>query len=285
MEHRNPPSNPFTWQVLVAIAILYALAFALAWIAGGFWLAVRKVAAQLLIVLLWLVVADRLLRREADQDIPIRRPAFELALVVVLLLVIAASSAIMFATGAVWARVIFLAALVASPFLLLLLGYRGRKIGLSAGSRRAWLALLLIVLVNGLIGVGLGGLLPPSELPEPPGADLAERIGGPLDALLLVGQLIIVAALPEEFLLRVAFQPRLRHYLPLGWAILIQALVFNALHLPRELIRLDVPLPLALAYTLLTPANGLIAGYLWHKTGSLPLLIVLHVLAFPRYGL
>jgi hypothetical protein len=43
-------------------------------------------------------------------------------------------------------------------------------------------------------------------------------------------------------------------------------------------------LPHSLALTMVL-TNGVLAGYFWRKTGSLPLLIVLNLLAFTRWGL
>jgi len=43
-------------------------------------------------------------------------------------------------------------------------------------------------------------------------------------------------------------------------------------------------LPFSLALTLAL-TNGVLAGYFWRKTGSLPLLILLNLLAFTRWGL
>jgi hypothetical protein len=44
------------------------------------------------------------------------------------------------------------------------------------------------------------------------------------------------------------------------------------------------PLLLALGY-LIKPDNGLIAGYLWYRTRSLPLLVLIHLFAFARFGI
>jgi hypothetical protein len=72
--------------------------------------------------------------------------------------------------------------------------------------------------------------------------------------------------------------------MPLGWAILVQALLFNAGHLPQRLILYQEPLLLSLGY-LISPDNGLISGYLWQRTSSLPVLLVPHLLAYPRFGI
>ncbi len=78
-------------------------------------------------------------------------------------------------------------------------------------------------------------------------------------------------------------QPRLAHYVGLSWAIFLQAFLFAAGHLPQKLLSNELPLSVAIAYTLLLD-NGLIAGYLWRRERSLLLLALLHLFAFPRFG-
>ena len=114
--------------------------------------------------------------------------------------------------------------------------------------------------------------------------DLANQITGPMSVIVLITGLLVRAALPEELLLRVTLQPRLARFLPLGWAILMQALLFMAAHLPQQIIQYHRPLILASGY-LLTVDNGLIGGYLWYRTRSLPLLVILHLFAYPRFGI
>jgi membrane protease YdiL (CAAX protease family) len=72
--------------------------------------------------------------------------------------------------------------------------------------------------------------------------------------------------------------------MPLGWAIVVQALLFSALHLPRSVLRLGYAWPLALA-SVFHLCNGVLGGYLWSKTRSLPLLAALHLFAYPRIAL
>ncbi len=43
------------------------------------------------------------------------------------------------------------------------------------------------------------------------------------------------------------------------------------------------PLLLSAAY-LMAVDNGLIGGYLWYRTKSLPLLLLLHLFVYPRFG-
>jgi membrane protease YdiL (CAAX protease family) len=113
---------------------------------------------------------------------------------------------------------------------------------------------------------------------------MAESIHGPFDVVVLLGQILFNAAIPEELYLRVYLQPRLARYVPLSWAIFIQAILFAAIHLPRDVLRLGYSWPLALA-SLFSLSNGVIGGYFWSKTRSLPVLIVLHLFAYSRIGL
>jgi membrane protease YdiL (CAAX protease family) len=87
---------------------------------------------------------------------------------------------------------------------------------------------------------------------------------------------------PEELFFRVYLQTRLEKLMPVGWAIIIQSLLFSIIHIPGNAAILGwgwsvVP---HLANTLLL-TNGLIGGYLWHRTKSLPILIVYHLTTYP----
>jgi len=163
------------------------------------------------------------------------------------------------------------------------LRYRLRSLGLAWASKRAWLAGLVVIMIN-IGAAALFQLLPAGERVIPPQADLANQITGPWSVLVLIVGLIFRAALPEELMLRIGLQPRLAQFMPLGWAILVQACLFSAGHLPQHLIRNQEPLLLALGY-LMAIDNGLLGGYFWYRTRSLPLLIVLHLFAYPRFGI
>ena len=64
--------------------------------------------------------------------------------------------------------------------------------------------------------------------------------------VVLLLTLLVGAALPEELLMRVKSQPRLARFVPLGWAILIQAPLFAAAHLPQKPIGYEEPWLVAL---------------------------------------
>jgi membrane protease YdiL (CAAX protease family) len=276
--------NPLGWGPLLAIALAYGLGFGLALAGAGIGEASRRFLAEGVILALGLGAAHALLKDRPVEAVPVKRPGLELGLG---LAGLALTTALVIAVfqGAAWLRWPTRLVDYALPLGVFVLGgYGASALGLSLGPRRGWLALALIVVINFVGSIALGQLLPPGELPTPPGADLAEGIGGPLDVLALLGQLLLSAALPEELYLRVYLQPRLARFMPLGWAIVAQALLFSALHLPRDVLRLGYAGPLALA-SLFYLCNGVWGGYLWAKTRSLPLLLVLHLFAYPRIGL
>jgi membrane protease YdiL (CAAX protease family) len=282
--HGTPTPHPFTRGILMAIILAYLGAFILVLINVGPGEALRRVFAEGIILSLWLWSAHRLLRHQPILDIPIKRPRLELSVGV--LVVVLGSLAV---TGS-FLRAGWLAPLVGLLTLLvplatvLALRYDRPTLGLAIGPRQGWLAAALMIAIN--IGIGLVGnqLLPPAELPTPPGQDLAESISTPQDVVVLLAYFVSIAALPEEFFFRVYLQSRLERYVPAGWAILIQAVLFTAMHTPRNIIRLGYAWPLALAEAL-TISNGLLGGYFWRQTRSLPILLVLHLFAYIRVGL
>ena len=275
-------ATPFTKNISITLGLFYVTGFVIVLFAIGPWEAVRQFAAEGVILALWLWSAHKLLGDALIEVIPIKRPALELGLGLgsFLLLFIGAAGRYL---GIKWLS-FFIVVFLLPVVVFVALRYDRRAVGLINASRRAWLAVLAIVVINIAVGIVAGQLLPPGELPTPPGADLAEGIRGPLDVLLILGQLVLVAAIPEELFFRVYLQTRLERYLPLGWAIVAQALLFNAAHFPQHVIRFGYSWPLALA-GLLPITNGLIGGYLWLRTRSFPLLVVLHLFAYPRFGL
>jgi membrane protease YdiL (CAAX protease family) len=278
-------ASPFTRGVIIAIAFLYVVAFVIVVAQIGPWEATRQVAVQGLIVILWLWVAHRLLGDMPTGSLPIKRPGLELSLG---LAGLAATAALAVAAyqGLQWSRWALTVLDYGLPIgVFILLGYGIRAAGLVGAPKRAWGAVLAVIVINLVVSLAAGRLLPPGELAGPAGYDLAAGIRGPLDLLLALGSLLLFAAIPEELYLRVYLQPRLARFVPLGWAILFQTILFNAAHLPQQILGLGHSWPPALAFTVLTPANGLIAGYLWWKTRSLPLLVVLHMFAYARIGM
>lgn len=86
----------------------------------------------------------------------------------------------------------------------------------------------------------------------------------------------------EELFFRVFLQTRLEKLMPIGWAILIQALLFSLVHIPSNAIGLGWGwefLPHFANQILVI--NGLIGGYLWYKTRNLPVLVLYHWTIYP----
>jgi membrane protease YdiL (CAAX protease family) len=275
-----------TWTrgAIFAILFAYAIGFAVSALVAGPWQAIRDFAAEALILSLWLLAAWLMLRDQPNIEVPVRRPRRELILGVILtgMLITGAS---LFYLGQSIFFYLSLAVIYALPIFVLT---QQQDLSLAFGLRwppkRAWLVLLMIIGINSVIGITLGSLLPAGELPTPPGADLAEELTSVVRVLLAIGQLAVIAAIPEELFFRVYLQPRLSRFIPIGWAILVQAMLFSLVHLPQALFRYEEPWPIALA-GVFTIANGLIGGYLWNRTRSFPLLVLLHLFAYIRIGL
>ncbi|MGD8753704.1 MAG: CPBP family intramembrane metalloprotease [Anaerolineales bacterium] len=277
--------SPFTTRVVIAIVLLYAIGGIILFVQVGPWEAIRNVVINGLIVAAWLWSATVLLRGDPVPEVePVRYPLAELVWALVILLVVVGLAANGYAG---WLPIpswlLSTVAIAAVLFLFVGLRYPIQALGIAWPSKRGWLALLVAILIN-FAAAALFQILPRDVLETGSSGDLAARITGPVSTIVLLIGLLFRAALPEELLLRVTLQPRLARFLPLGWAILVQALLFSLGHLPQRLIGYQEPLPLALGY-LLTVDNGLIAGYLWYRTRSLPLLLILHLFAFPRLGI
>jgi membrane protease YdiL (CAAX protease family) len=273
-----------TRGVIFAILIAYAAGFALTALSAGPRQAARDFGAEGLILFLWLLAVRLLMRGQPVIEAPARRPRPELAAGLTAVPILAAGASLYYLGQPLF--IYFNLAVIYTLPLVILAMQPDRQLafGLRLPSKRAWLALLAVIGINIAVGITLGSVLPAGELPTPPGSDLAEELTSAPLVLLLLVQLVVRAALPEELFFRVYLQPRLSCFMPAGWAILLQALLFSAVHLPQALISYAVSWPLGLAGVFML-ANGLIAGCLWSRTRSLPLLVLLHVFAFPRIGL
>lgn len=280
----GPGAPLFPWGLRLTLLAAYVSAFFIVWFAAGPGEAGRRVAAEGLILVLWLAAALPLLRQQSPEVIRIERPRLELGLGLLVVLLGAVTVAARYA-GLGWLAPVVGAGILGLPLLVwLLLGYDRHSFGLQWPTARAWLVLLLVVLINLIVGQFLGSWLPPGELPEPPGSDISEGLENPVDVAVLATQLLVVAALPEELFFRVYLQPRLERFVPVGWALALQAFLFSAMHLPQHILLRGESWPLALAGAVLVN-NGLISGVFWRRTRSLPILLLLHLFAFPRFGL
>jgi membrane protease YdiL (CAAX protease family) len=132
-----------------------------------------------------------------------------------------------------------------------LLGYGSRDVGLA---RPHWKLTALLVGVTAALGLATGVLTH-----APPGRVLALYAAG-----------ILVNALPEELFFRGFLLPRLEKALgdPLN-ALVVSALLFNALHVPIELSRGASPWMALLGIVSIGYPSGLIWGYLYLRTRSI----------------
>jgi len=287
LEKRAVPARriwPLRWDVTLLLVVFYLAGGAIILTQIGAWEAVREVLVNGILVAAWLITAHLLLRNTPlPETVPVRRPILELlwslgVLALTLLLVANAYAGWVPLPRRAFVWVIY--AGVAALFL----GrrYPSRAWGVAWPSRRGWLALLVVILLNVVVGV-VRVLLPPGELQGIVGVDMAEALTSGRAIIIALAMRVVTAALPEELLFRVILQPRLVRFVGVSWAIFLQAFLFSLGHLPQKLWANELPLLLAPAYTLLLD-NGLIAGYLWYRQRSLPLLVILHLLAFIRFG-
>lgn len=275
----------FTKEVIAVIVLCYATSGVILYSQVGLWEMVRHVVVNGAIVFAWLWSASAILRDlPLPESEPIRYPALELGWLLTGLVVSVGLVANAYAGWISLPRWLYHVAIYGAALILFIgLRYPTRSLGLAWLSKRAWFALLAAVFVN--IGAAiLFQILPSGEKVTVPQSDLANRITGPMSVLVLIVGVLFRAALPEELLFRVGLQPRLAQFMPVGWAILVQVSLFNAGHLPQQLILYKEPLLLSIGY-LIAVDNGLIGGYLWYRTRSLPLLLLLHLFVYPRFGI
>lgn len=277
--------SPFTKDVIAAIVLLYAVAGVILFIQVGPWEAVRQVIINGLIVFAWLWSAEKLLQTTPIPSLaPIRFPTAELIWALAALLIVLSLIANHYGGWlSIPSWVTFVLFYGAVLILFTGLRYPLKDLGFNRPSKSGWLAVLAAILINFAAGA-LFVFLPSGEAAPLPQSDFANQITGPMSVVILILGIFFRAALPEELLLRVTLQPRLAQFLPLGWAILVQALLFSVGHLPQQLLNYQRPFILALAYVL-PINNGLLGGYIWYRTRSLPLLLLLHLFAYSRFGI
>jgi membrane protease YdiL (CAAX protease family) len=266
------------------VAAAYAASALILFLKVGPWESIRHAVLGGLLAAAWITSARIILgSTQGPGRTEFRNPFLETLLLLIALLAMMASAGLRF-LGLVEVPLLAYVMISAGTIVAihLLRGYPLRTLGIRMPTRRAWVALLAIVLINALFGA-LYQLLPAGEGVTPRGADLAEGLTGPWGVLVLLGGLLLRAALPEELVLRVGLQTRFEGSLGVGFAILVQGLLFSGAHVPQQTLAYGRSTSLALAYVL-PLENALIAGYLWYRTRSLPLLLLLHLFAFPRFG-
>jgi membrane protease YdiL (CAAX protease family) len=235
-------TSPFARDVVCTVVLLYTISGIILFVCIGPWEAIRNAGINGLILLVWLWSAHHILHgTPVPESEPIQHPTAELAWA---LIALAAAIGIAANGYAGWVGIPSWALPVTMCGTVLVL-FGGLRYPLSAlgmvwPPKREWLALLVIIVTN-VAAAALAQILPPREAEPVPQADLANRITGPWTVVVLLVITLVRAALPEELLLRVTLQPRLAQFVPLGWAMLIQALLFSAGHLPQRLIGYQEP--------------------------------------------
>jgi membrane protease YdiL (CAAX protease family) len=263
------------YDVSLVIGALLAIGFTVTCITVGSWEAVRSFAVEALILAAMFWVARQYLPWEDAERERLKTPRFELAAGIVSYLLILGGLLASFNQANAWP---WLAAGLLIPITIMLVHrYGADSWGLRFSRDRDWIVLAVIsLLVVGLSRI-FDILLPQGELVGPRDAQLLQI---PLGSFLN----FLLSALLVEFFFRVYLQPRLAAYISGRWALFLQAVLYSLAFLPLYILDRGYPLPYALATTLVL-TNGVMAGYFWRKTGSLPLLVLLHMLAFFRYGL
>ena len=278
----NWPLLPFIrkYDVSIAVAFLLLIGLVITWITVGPNEALRAFVAEAVILAATFYIARQYLPWEDAGKERVKKPKLELALAIAAYIMLLVWASEYFTGGS---RIPALALSLLLPIAVLAIGRYGRMSwGLRWPAGRELLVLFVIVVINIALGQLFGRVLPESELPVPEGADLAA--GGAAGMFTALVSVLFVAAIPEELFFRVFLQPRLAHFIPGRWALFLQAVLFSLAHFPQHYLGWGYPLPYAGAQVLIL-SNGIMAGYFWRKTGNLPLLILLHLFFFPRFGL
>jgi membrane protease YdiL (CAAX protease family) len=290
-----------TADVGILIGMILLLGFLLAWPLLGLWEAVRGFLVELVVLGATFYIARQYLPWEDAPRERIVNPGRELLLSAVGFIVFIIVWPLLLPVGDVESLYInlmfaFASLLVFSAAVMVPFRYSLKAWGLRLPTSRE----LLVLLAVAVVGIGLsllfGSLLPASEVPEYvnparpllPGALLWsfwESASQNNFAMLMVVGVFVLSVVGQELFFRVYLQARLAQYLPGRWALFAQAaLYFVACMLPLYLLVGGLP-PAFMLTQAAVLSNAVLAGYFWRKTGSLPLLVLLHLLAFVRWGL
>lgn len=282
------------------IAALFVLAFFVALAAFGPWEAVRGIAVEAAILGATFWVARQYLPWEDAPRERIQRPRWELILALFGFVLIFIAWPLWFRAGdteSLFLNVMLANAVLGAVVVAALLPFGYSPAGW--GWRLPTLRELGVLVAVAAIAIGFswvaGVALPPSEVanmvgparPLLPGVVLWSFGNSSSGDLLpmLIG-IFALSVLGQELYFRIYLQPRLASYLPGRWALFVQAaLYYAACMLPFFVLTNGALSPAFLLTQAAALSNGVLAGYFWRKTGSLPLLILLHVLAFARWGL
>jgi membrane protease YdiL (CAAX protease family) len=291
-------------DVGVLLAIMMAVGFAIAAPLLGVWEAVRGFAIEAVILGATFYIARRWLPWEDAARERIQHPRTELF--------IAGFGFAFFYfawpyfSGALPPESMFLNGMFANILLgvmivtsLLVFRYPGRAWGLRWPTGRELLVLVAVAIVAVGISQLAGSLLPQSEVwldvgparPFVPGSLLwhigaATQNATSAPAVPLLTAVFLLSVIGQELYFRVYLQTRLAHIWPGRWALFWQAVLYWLVaFIPLFFLSGQQLQPSFLLTQAAVLTNGVLAGYFWRKTGSLPLLILLHILMFTRWGL
>lgn len=299
---RTKLPNANNADVGILIAIMLAVAFAASWALLGFWEAVRGVAIEALILAVTFSIARQWLPWEdaPRERIQFAGPELFVAFFGFVFFYVAWPffSGINDIEGS-FINGMFSNALLGIMVVTSLIAFRHPRSawGLRWPTGREALVALAIAAVT--IGVSwlVGGILPQSEellrvgpaRPIVPGTLMwaiggAAALGNPVLPILVF--IFALSVIGQELFFRVFLQTRLAHFLPGRWALFVQAVLYYAIaFIPFYILTGGALENTFLLTQVAALSNGILAGYFWRKTGSLPLLVLLHVLAFSRWGL
>jgi membrane protease YdiL (CAAX protease family) len=270
------------FDVSVVVALLLAAGFAITLATVGLWEAVRNFAVEAVILGATFWVARQYLPWEDAPRERIKKPRFELAAGLVGYALLVYGAVRLFNGQSAWA---LLAAGMLIPVAVLLTShdstgrYSAAAWGLRMPRASDWVVLAVVAVLVFGISRAADIFLPQGEIAAPAAEALKNfTIGGSLLAA------AVLAAVLEELFFRVYLQPRLAAFVSGRWALFWQAVLFSAAYFPLYFCANHYSLPYSVALTMAL-TNGVLAGYFWRKTGSLPLLILLHLVAFSRFGL
>jgi membrane protease YdiL (CAAX protease family) len=273
------------FDVTIAVIVLLVIGFLITFFTIGPNEALRGFAAEAVILAVSFYIARQYLPWEDAPKERIKRPKTELIIALVsygllLLWAMINYGLVSVHLPEVAMQFLPLILLLVGPAVLLTWQYGAKAWGLSMPSVRELLVLAVIIAINIGLSQLFGRLLPPRELAGAQGQALGEAIVNGA-VLAIVG--VFVIAIVVEIFFRVFLQTRLAAFQQGRWALFTQAALYSLTIFPY-LLSVGYPLPYAIAKTMVL-SNGIMAGYFWRKTGSLPLLVLLHVFAFWRIGL
>lgn len=281
----NEPGFFANFDITVVVAVLLAIGFVITYASIGVNEALRVFAAEALILAITFYVARQYLPWEDAPKERVKRPKTELIIALVAYALLVAWAAVNFG---VWSLILpevvieFLPlALLLVPVVVFVAWRYGRGAwGFHWPTGRELLVVLIIIALNIGLSQLLGRVLPPNELSGPAGNDFAATI---INNAWLATLGVIFGAFITELFFRVFLQTRLAAFQQGRWALLTQALLYSVVFIPYWL-SVGYPTTYAIAKALVV-SNGIMAGYVWRKTGSLPLLILLSLFYFSRWGL